>query len=73
MCLQAPSQLGHPAMHKYRLERRKHSRSMTSLVSWEAVSDEVDPLDVSASDLQLQVMRMLLFPRLKAMLCSPGS
>ena len=49
-------------MHKYRLERRKLSRSLGSLVSWEAVSDELDPLDVSASDLQLQVMQMRLCP-----------
>lgn len=46
-------------MHKYRLERCKQTDSdaTADLAAWDAVSDEVDPVDISARDLDLQVMK----------------
>ncbi|KAK9858438.1 hypothetical protein WJX84_010174 [Apatococcus fuscideae] len=54
---QAPSQLGHPAMHKYRLARSSSSESAADMASWDAIFDEIDPADISVSNLHVQAGR----------------
>ena len=56
---QAPSSLGQPSLHKYKLERLKLSQEGKPLASWELVSEDLDDETHSYSDTGVQASLVL--------------